>query len=472
MGKLRALLRDHWPLVTVIALGLVVRIMVAIAYRPALFFSDSWSYVSLAYGGGHFAPDRPSGYPFVLALIGLPGRSLFVITALQHLAGIATGLLSYLLLMRAGAGRHVASVVAGLVILNAYAIVLEQTILAETFFTLAVVGSFFLVTGSRRSMPAIAIAGVLLAGAVTMRTGGVFAVPVWLAYVLYRDRLRVLVGLAAVVLPLLAYAAVYESKTGKFGLSTSDGWFLYGRVGEIADCKAFDPPAGTRDLCEPASRAGGRGPLYYIWDKTSPANLRFERGISTPGSSEVLKRFAVAVIKARPGAYAEIVARDTGRYFLPGEGSPGRSDKAIHLPERPRTGQTFLNKPIRDRYFPSFEPEVHAPSGATRAYEAVARVPRPLLAVCVLLALLLIPLALRAPPGERPGHLPEALALTLTGVAMLFGQAATSGFIVRYFVPTVPLILCGGALALCDVVAWRRRARGRAPREQLAAAAA
>jgi hypothetical protein len=61
VGTLRAPLRDHWPLVCVLAVGALARILVAVAYRPALFFSDSWAYIILAYGSEHFAPDLRVG---------------------------------------------------------------------------------------------------------------------------------------------------------------------------------------------------------------------------------------------------------------------------------------------------------------------------------------------------------------------------------------------------------------------------
>jgi hypothetical protein len=467
--RLGALLRGHQPLVAVLAIGTAARVLVAIAYRPALFFPDSWSYLTLAYSGERFAPDRPSGYPILLELIGVPGHSLTAITTLQHLAGLAVAILVYALLIRAGAARAVATVAAALVVLNAYAIVLEQTILAESFFTLALVASFYLVTGERRSNLDLAAAGVLLAGAVTMRSAAGFAVPLWLLYVFYRSRWRALVALAAVLLPLLAYATVHDAKTGKFGLTTADGWFLYGRVGEIADCDVVDPPPDTRDLCEPISNAGGRGPLYYIWDPDSAANRRFPEHFASARSSAVLRRFAVSVIEARPAAYAGLVVHDTLRWFEPGAASAGRSDTAIRLPEEPRLRRPWVEPAVRDRFLPGFEPQVHAPSAVARAYAAVVRVPRPLLGLMVLLPLALLPLARRAPPHGRPVHLPEALLLSLSALAMLVGPAATSGFIVRYMVPTVPLIVCAGGLAASDLLA---RARARRPRRAAVAAPA
>ena len=58
------------------------------------------------------------------------------------------------------------------------------------------------------------------------------------------------------LLPLLAYASWHAADTGRFGLTQADGWFLYGRVGEIADCGNADVPP-PRGRCATATRATG-----------------------------------------------------------------------------------------------------------------------------------------------------------------------------------------------------------------------
>ena len=212
---MRALLRRHWPLAAVLLIASVVRIGVAIAYWPAVFFGDSWAYLNLAYEGG-FAPDRPSGYPQVLHLLSVFGRDLGTITIAQHLAGLFTGVLVYALMLRLRLPRWLATIGAALVLLDAYAIALEQQILAEAFFTLALIASFFLVVGRDRGPVSLAAGGLLLALAATMRTAALFAVPVWLVYVLWSQRALRLAApaVAALVIPLLAYSAWHSADTG------------------------------------------------------------------------------------------------------------------------------------------------------------------------------------------------------------------------------------------------------------------
>src|SRR4051812_24040366 len=87
----------------VLALGALLRIACEIAYRPALFYSDSWGYLSMAHGGGivSFAPLRPSGYPLILKVL----HWLTLTTVVQHLAGLAVATLAYPTPRSLGVGR-------------------------------------------------------------------------------------------------------------------------------------------------------------------------------------------------------------------------------------------------------------------------------------------------------------------------------------------------------------------------------
>jgi hypothetical protein len=449
----------------VVAVAGLVRVVVAVAYRPTLVFSDSWTYIHLAFSDEHLGADRPSGYPALLWLVALPGRSLLAVTTLQHLAGLAVGVLVYWLLRRLDVARWAATAATAVVVLNAYAIVLEQMILAEAFFSLALVLGAFLAIGRDRGAWSIAVGGVLLAGATLMRTAGMFAIVVWLAYVAWRHRrVRVVaIATAAAIAPLGVYAAGNAVKKGNFGLTSADGWFLYGRVGEIADCSRFTPPRGTGRLCESAAQRANGTPLSYIWSGRSPAN-RFYGGPGTPGSSEPLRSFATAVIKARPAAYAGVVARDVLRYFRPGESSAGRSDSAITLPAKPDQQTAPVNPDVRDAFFPGYAPRAHAPADLARAYAAVVHPPRPLLGLLVVATLVLLGHAVFARRRLRAQlqRWPEALLLTGMGMAMLIGTAASSAFVVRYLIPAVPLLVAGGTVALADLARAYRSGRSTA----------
>jgi hypothetical protein len=458
-------MRAHWPLLAVLAVAAAVRVAVAIAYRPAIFFGDSWAYLDLAYGGSPvgFAPDRPSGYPLMIDLLSVFGRSLQAITTAQHLAGMVTGVLVYGLLLRLRLPRWLATAGAAVVLLDAYAIALEQQILAEAFFTLALAASFFLVAGRDRGTVALAASGALLAAAATMRTAALFVVPVWALYVVWAHRRPRLVVPAALglMLPLLVYASWHAADTGRFGLTQADGWFLYGRVGEIADCGDAKVPAAARPLCDRNARDRREGAAYHIWNADGPARRTFGGMSEDPDaqarSNEALRGFARAIIRDRPGRYAELVWEDFLRYFTPAAHSRGNSDLAVALPQFGRIVRR--NEIARDRWFPGFVPHVHPPAKRVRDYHERVHVPRPLIGALAIAALLQLAIAaaafaLRRPPPPRRR---EVFLLAGAGLAMLLGTAATSEFVLRYLIPVVPLLVCGGIAAGADLGALAAR---------------
>jgi hypothetical protein len=436
-------------MLAVVVLAVVVRVVVAIAYRPALFFTDSWGYVRAAYGPSHLGGLRPPGYPLILwALDGTIGRSLAVTTTVQHLAGIVVGVLVYVLLIRLDVARPLAAVAAAIVLLDSYAITLEQTILAEAFCTTALVGSVALLVLSR-SAPALVLSGLLLVGAVVIRTNCVFAVPVWVIYALYHHRSARarLAALASLLGALAAFMAVNGAKTGHYGLTSADGWFLYGRTAAIADCSKFTPPRGTERLCEPPGHPE-HSPIYYVWTPQSPA-WHLYGSMGAPGSARPLRQFALATIRARPFAYTKLVGADLLRYAEPGAATPGGSDAAVTLPAEPRPPQGPTDTETRDQYFPDYHPSVSAPAGLARTYANVFHFPRPLLIALAGIPLVLLGFRLR---GRPTNHLPETLLLSGSGIALVIGATATSAFVVRYLVPAIPLLTAGAALGVSELL--------------------
>ena len=269
---LREWARAHRVLLALLVLAALIRAAFEIAYWPALLFSDSWTYLDVAFSP-HFSTTRPAGYSAIIAVLSIPGRSLGALTILQHLAGLGTGALCYLLLDRLGTPRWAAIGVAVVVLFDAYAIVLEQHVLAEAFFALALTASTYLALVHRDRPLALAASGLLLGGAATMRTVGVFAIPVWILFVFLsgwgRPRLIAL-ACAAVVAPVLAYSAAHAVTAGGFGITKANGWFLYGRVAEIADCSTMEVAAEARPLCEPTDANRDRGAVFYLWSDGIP----------------------------------------------------------------------------------------------------------------------------------------------------------------------------------------------------------
>lgn len=436
-----------------LVLAVALRVAVAVAFRPALFFGDSYEYLELAIEDPlGISAKRPSGYPLLLKVFSLDGRSVAAVTAAQHLAGLITGVLVYALLLRLGVRRWAAVLAAGVVLLDGYAIALEQFVLSEAFFTVAVTAACFLAIGERRGPVALGASGLLLAAAVVMRPAAIFAVPFWAVYLLLRrfDRRAVAVGALALALPLLAYGSVFQTKSGEFGLTQADGWFLYARVAEIADCRGVSLEREARPLCERSPGAEGRRVGYYLWDSRSPARRLFgqihEPGAKQAHTNAVLRGFAMDIIVARPERYAEMVAEDVLRYFQPGVMSVGNSDEGLKLA-----------LPVSDEPLAPGERGANttpAPPGTLayqlRRYQDLVHTPRWLLGPLIVAALLVVLLAAFRRYRTAVARGREVLLLVGAGLAMLVGSVATSEFIVRYLIPLVPLFVSGGTLALTD----------------------
>ncbi|HEX2412060.1 MAG TPA: phospholipid carrier-dependent glycosyltransferase [Solirubrobacteraceae bacterium] len=456
--------REHRVLTVLLVVGALVRLGTIVAYPPALMFAgDSWAYFRMAweYTGVGVAAERPSGYPAIIKVLTVGQAAPTFVVALQHLAGLASGVLAYALLRWLDVHKAIALLVAGLLLLDAPTIVLEQHLMPEAFFTFCVLAALALTIRAPRSPVAVGVAGALLALATTTRTVGLFVLPVWAVYLVWRraGRRAALAGFASAAALLLAYVAYYHHYQGTYGFSAANGWFLYARVGEITECERLELSGLSERICRETERIDGRGAGFFLWDQRSPARRAFAGGVGRTveereRTNATLGSLARAVIRDRPLAYAGMVAGDFGRFFVPGRGTgSGRSDTAITLPAEPRPLPTDYERTSQERYWPGYDPHVRPPASLLRAYQSVVRTPRPLLAVAALLVLVAVLLSLAGRAGRVP-HRREAFLLGAAGLAMLLGAVATSEFVVRYLVPTVPLLLCGGALVAADLLRW------------------
>src|SRR5262249_41248906 len=108
------LARRHWLFTALLTLGLVLRILTQIAYRPALLYIDSTKYLLGAYPGGD-----PPGYQLALKPL-LALFNLSAIAAIQHLLGLGMAVALYLVLLRRGVPRWLAALATAPVLLDAY----------------------------------------------------------------------------------------------------------------------------------------------------------------------------------------------------------------------------------------------------------------------------------------------------------------------------------------------------------------
>lgn len=462
-GGARGVAGRHRWLVVVVAAGAVLRVVAMVGYRPALWFPDSYTYVVTAMRP---RPDlvRPAGYSMFLRLLE-PFHSFGFVVLVQHLLGLATGVLVYAAVLRLRGRRGVAALAAAPVLLDAYQVELEHLLVSDTLFMFLVVAAVFVAMGPLTWRTACA-AGLLLATATLTRTVGLPLIAVVAAWLLVRHASRRLaarrsgtaltggprlVGVLAVValLPIAGYAAWFSSTYHRFGIVGSNGVFLYARTMSFADCGVMRPPADLAVLCD-ATPPSRRPPSQeYVWDAGSP--LVALPGITfTAETDRLAGRFAFLALRSQPVDYAASVLSELARSFT--WGRPVYPDQQIYdhyefpaatppPPDRdPATaGARFAVRyergPIGTRVAEPF-------AGWMRAYQDVVRVPG-----TVLLALLLVPPMVAAVRRRRGGRTEASWALPwVTSVSLLVIPAATAEFDYRYVLPAVPLACLAAAL--------------------------
>ena len=445
--------------------GAVMRILAMVAYPPALFFPDSWGYIATGLTGSFVGLPtvHPVGYPVLIRLLTLPDRSIAELIAWQHLAVMGIGVAVYVALIRSRLPRWAAAAAAALVLLDGYTITLEQYVMSDTFFTVGMVAALLVLAwpqfGSDRPRPPMvaraAIGGLLIALTALVREVAPFTIPVVLVYLLWmRAGWRPLVAfVVAAALPLLSYSALIDHRFHVFGMTATPGWTLYGRVAGFADCTGVKLEPAARKLCETSAQRASHpdAPDWYIWGP-SPAQRIFHPATQSIAdvapTNQVLESFSRTMIVHHPLDFVGVTLSDFVRYFTPGAVPYNDAVSATSLPRSPAAEATSAATQRRD--LPGLSPSVRSPAGFIRSYRSVVHVPRPVLALLALAALLAVCLRV---PARR-----EIFLLGGSAVMILLGTAATGGFALRYLLPAVPLLAIGGSIAVAQLIArWQRR---------------
>jgi hypothetical protein len=320
-------------LALVVVGGILLRVVVWLAYDPAfLNVPDTASYLNMAANDLFNDPVRTAGYPMILRLVHGVSTDIDSILALQHLFGIASGILLYLTVRRVGAPVWVAVVSAAAILLSLDQVVLEHTLLSEFQFTFLLVAALY--CGVRALDEPRALVGALTSRHLWLvATGVLFALTAWtrgvsaplipLLILFFAlaipgaiwprvGRAALVGGSAAAV--LLVYFSLNSAATGTFGLAQASGWALYARAAPFADCTQFTPPEGTEVLCQNVPPETRPGPDYYTWRAQSPARRAFGY---PPAADDSLRAFGAKAIIAQPRSYATAVGRDFLRFFFP-----------------------------------------------------------------------------------------------------------------------------------------------------------
>jgi hypothetical protein len=461
---LTARARRHWLFGLVLLAALVLRILTALAFRPIMWFGgDSASYLAT---GLRLIPDpaRVGGYGFMLWIL-RPLHSFALVAAVQHLMGLAMGVLIYLLARRFGLPAWAATLATVPVLFDAYELQLEADALPDVPFALLVVIALYLLLrspGERRPARTTAAAFLLGVSALLWPVGlvllGVLLAVLLIALLIRRAGLvTVLAALLAGALPVAAYSAWFSIHRHQFSLTRSDGVYLWSRTMSFADCAVIRPPAAERPLCPPP---GPRiAASLYIWNANSPV-LAMPSGRFSARTNHLALRFALRAIAAQPGGYAAAVGHDFALSFF--------WDRPVHP-----------DAAIVDRYqFADaatawVPPTLWTPGGGTLAGDQAAynngrpaptRVVQPyaswlvtyqqyvylrgtLLGVILLAGLAGMVIRRRV---SGPG-LPWAFAVTILLVPPLIAD-----FDLRYLVPAVPVACLAAALAFAPRAGQRR----------------
>lgn len=432
----------------VAAVGL--RLWLMISYPPAfLGYPDSSQYTLAALTNIFRDSQRPAGYPFFLRLVHHLSNKLTFVIALQHLAGIATGLLYYKAVRRTGAPRWLGLLPAAIVFFGGTGLILEHTLLADTLFSfLQAVGVYAAV----RALYAPPMRWALLAGTAIglsfwVKTAGIsigVLVPVVLLRAApggFRLRLRSALAVAGIVAAMVGfYIGSQDYFTGYLGYERQSAWDLYGRVATFVNCSAFTPPSGTRFLC-PTQPLGHREPQgYYQYQPGSPAVKAYGPPYAAPlYANAILQRFNVAAIEHEPFAYAGAILRGLSRYVFPRSGEGETPDNVIELVTTPKVTHEF------EQVFEAYFAEGVGASG-TRAelhplyvYQTFTSVQGPFIILLLIAAI--------AGPFFLPARMRAAAILfTLTAIVTTIFTVAGNTYSARYAYPTFGPLAAGAAL--------------------------
>lgn len=462
-------LRRHWLATGLLAAGLVLRVLVQFAYRPALFYIDSSRYL---YNAGGM---DPVGYKGPLRAI-LFLANFDAVAAVQHLLGLAMAVLLYLVLLRRGVPRWLAALAIAPLLLDAYQLQIEQMVMPDVWFEAMIVTGLAILlwlpgqAGWRR----VLAAGLVLGGAATVAQ---VAEALLLPAVIYllvaggtwrRGGWRPAVGKAAAmcgafVLPILAYSTVSYLVSGLFFPSHTGFTSFYGRIAAAADCGTLRLPAAERAICPtPAQQA--QGPDWLEFARASPIRP-FYRNLPRDQVDTLISSFNSQVLSQQPervlGAYLSDLVRP---FALTRDGTLGvtpisRWQFQLRFPYNPpHESMAFVHTAISR--FGGSDPAVWHPVAVfLRAYQLDGGyTPGPLLGLCVLAGLAgsLALLRRRGDPATRQLS-PACLLFFLSGVAVLLASNLYE-FSWRYQLPALVTLVPAGALGISVVIRLRRPA--------------
>jgi hypothetical protein len=455
--------RDHWFFALLLTAGLSLRALAETAYRPALLYIDSAKYLD-----GSVA-TAPQGYQALLRLLD-PIGGLALVAAVQHAFGLAMAVALYVLLLRCGAPRWAAALAAAPVLLDAYQLQLEQTIMPDVLFeTMITAGLVVLLWRRGPAGPwPVAVGALILGAAVTVREiGAVLIVPTVVFAALtvpgWRRKagiwVRAALAAGCFCLPVLAYLTGTFFVTGHFGMAGNGPSPQYGRAAAAADCATLRVPADQRALCpSPAQTLALGGVDGLLHNSRSPGHtVPVPPGVTR---GEFLDRFAAAVFRQQLLRVAASVARDSIRLFAltrasdPQVTSIARWQFQTFYPTYPHRYTMAVFTRLAHAHGSGGDLVAVGPAASVlRAYQlGGGYTPGPLYAACLIAGVFGAVAGLRR--LDRTLGV-SCLLVTVTAVVLLVSSDAFE-FSWRYQLPAVVLLPLAGMLGVTALIRGRR----------------
>jgi hypothetical protein len=480
MNTPRAWFRQH-PDCSLVGLVVLVSLAVRLAFTgraPAFLIGDSENYFlpayQLAWGTGFDLELRRTPlYPlFLSGAILLAGEDLQGIVTVQHLLGVATCALTYLI-GRLTFGRVAGFVAALLMAVSGTTIIGEHTIMAEVVFTPLLLGhlTVLLLALRRGSLWLALVAGLILGFAALARPVGltwVAGLPFALAIATrspvqtLRTSALTVVGLVLVLVPWMARNyAEHDS----FSADGSAGQTLVGRTLRHDNGFIFYDPAWPPEA-DPARERTRRIMQDWVGRTTflTPVRRRVQQdlNVSEAEASRLMQQEAQQALLRQPGYYVEGTLANFGKLML-------------GIPERPRDAWA-TRREARNREEWEGQPEIRHLMGPPspihdreqRAAEAIVSFYQPArFGPILLVGFTLGLIACLARPAMSGGALPLMCVLAAIGAAV-----ALVAPLPRYRWPVEPLyaVVAVGGFAWAGqlVLGFFRRAQRRSsqPRSQ------
>jgi len=202
MRATAGVVRRHWMFWLLLAGGLLLRGIAQIAYEPALLFIDSKKYIfGTDFNNTIWGAFDPLGYSLLIVRpVLMLGRSLAYAALAQHILGMAMASALYVLMVRRGVSRWLAALAVAPVLLDAYQLNAEQTIMPDVLFeALLVAGIVLLLWRTRPGLFLVILGGLALGASAPVRQVGEALIAPALIYVVVAApgwRRRVLHGAA------------------------------------------------------------------------------------------------------------------------------------------------------------------------------------------------------------------------------------------------------------------------------------